>query len=65
MEHTRIVIYAKDVQRITGKSESYSRRIIRRIRRAFGKEKHQMITLGEFCSFMKCDADEIITYLKN
>jgi hypothetical protein len=36
----RLCIYPKDVQRITGKSESFGRLLLQRIKNANGKEKH-------------------------
>ncbi|MBI9065111.1 MAG: hypothetical protein JEZ14_24215 [Marinilabiliaceae bacterium] len=40
----RICIYPKDVQRITGKSEKSGRRLLKKIRKQLGKEKHRFIT---------------------
>lgn len=63
MELSRIIIYTKDIERITGKSNRYSRRILKRIMAAYGKKKHQMITLGEFCEYMNFKIEEIAGYL--
>lgn len=51
----RIVIYPKDVQVITGKSERYGRDIIKKIKDKHNKPKHQLVTVDEFCSFMGLD----------
>ena len=51
----RIVIYPKDVQVITGKSERYGRDIIKKIKDQHNKPKHQLVTVDEFCSFMGLD----------
>lgn len=48
----RICIYPKDVQVITGKSERYGRDIIKKIKEDLNKEKHQLVTIDEFCEFM-------------
>jgi len=47
----RVVIYPKDVQRITGKSEKYSRRLLVQIKAVHGKESHQLVSIVEFCQF--------------
>jgi hypothetical protein len=59
----RTVIYPKDVQRITGKSERTGRRILERIREVHGKEKHQLITVKEFSSYIGIDAETIQPYI--
>lgn len=46
---TRIVIYPKDVEIITGRSHRTACRILRDIRLAMGKSKHQLISIDEFC----------------
>jgi hypothetical protein len=59
----RTVIYPKDVQRITGKSERTGRRILERIREVHGKEKHQLITVSEFSSYIGIDTETVQEYL--
>jgi hypothetical protein len=51
----RIAVYPKDVMRITGKSERYSREILKKIKTDLNKEKHQLITIHEFCRYMAID----------
>jgi hypothetical protein len=55
----RIAVYPKDVMRITGKSERYSREILKKIKRDLNKEKHQLITIQEFCKYMNVSIDEV------
>jgi len=50
-ETTRLCVYPKDVQRITGKSERWSRTLLLKIRESLNKEEHQFITIEEFCSY--------------
>ena len=45
----RIVIYAKDVENITGRKERTARKILQSIREKLGKEKWEFITIREFC----------------
>lgn len=49
---TRICIYPKDIQLITGKSERYSRELIYKIKFALKKDEHQLLTVQEFCTYM-------------
>ncbi len=49
---TRICIYPKDVQLITGKSERYSRDLILKIKTSLNKPEHQFLTVHEFCTYM-------------
>lgn len=47
----RVVIYAKDIQIITGRSQRYSNSLLIKIRNHFQKEAHQYVTLDEFSEF--------------
>jgi hypothetical protein len=55
----RIVLHTKDVMIITGKSERYSRELIRKMKEHFLKEKHQYITINEFSDYLGLDNDEV------
>jgi len=59
----RCVIYAKDIQLITGRSVRYSHEVIRKIRRMTDKEKGQYITVSEFSEFSGIPKDELGAYL--
>ena len=50
-ETVRLCIYPKDVQRITGKSERYSRILLQKIKGKYEKEVHQFVTVEEFCFY--------------
>ena len=47
----RLVIYAKDVMIITGKSERTARHLLQRIRERNGKKQGNYVSLVEFCEF--------------
>ena len=51
MQNRRVIIYPKDVMRITGKSERYGRKILKKIRERNCKEEHQYVTLEEFAKY--------------
>ena len=56
-------IYPKDVQRITGKSESYGRLLLKKIKSHFGKQDHQFITIEEFCQYSGLKKDQVIHFI--
>ncbi|MDX2361560.1 MAG: hypothetical protein QNK23_12190 [Crocinitomicaceae bacterium] len=55
----RVVIYPKDIMIITGKSERYSRYLIKRIKKHLNKQDHQIVSINEFCSYMGLKIDEV------
>jgi hypothetical protein len=55
----RICIYPKDVQIITGKSERYGRDIIKKIKEDLNKQKHQLVTVDEFCEFIGIEMEKV------
>lgn len=63
MQQTRLCIYPKDVQRITGKSERYGRMLLNKIKAYFEKEEHQFVTVEEFCIYTGIKKDEVILFL--
>lgn len=44
---------------ITGKSESYSRDLLKKIKVHLNKEEHQYISVQEFCTYMGLNIEEI------
>lgn len=62
-ETTRLCVYPKDVQRITGKSERYGRMLLLKIRESFKKEEHQFISIEEFCAYTGLKIDHVQPFL--
>jgi hypothetical protein len=60
----RIVIYPKDIMLITGKSERYSRTIMKRMKLHFKKEEHQCISISELCVYLGLDEKIISGIIK-
>lgn len=60
MKNTRRCIYTKDVQTITGRSASASRRLLQRIRKRYWKRPHQFVSLQEFCDYTGLPEEEVI-----
>ena len=58
-ETTRLCIYPKDVQRITGKSERYGRTLLLKIRENLNKQDHQFISIEEFCLYTGLKVDQV------
>ena len=61
---SRICIYPKDVQVVTGKSERYGRTIIKAIKEGLNKEAHQLVTIDEFCDFMGFETSKVQGLIK-
>ena len=61
---SRICIYPKDVQVVTGKSERYCRTIIKAIKERLNKEAHQLVTIDEFCDFMGFEISKVQGLIK-
>ena len=62
-QQTRLCIYPKDVQRITGKSERYGRMLLQKIRHYFSKEDHQFVTVEDFCTYTGVKKEDVISFL--
>lgn len=60
----RICIYTSDVMLITGKSERQARNIINDIKAYFRKEKHQFITIKEYCEYSGLKEEDVLGYIK-
>ncbi len=60
----RICIYPKDIQIITGKSERYGRSIIKLIKEHLNKEKHQLVTIDEFCEYIGLEVSDVEGFIK-
>lgn len=65
MRINRLIIYLKDVQRITGKSARYSRQLLDRIRERKSKTKQQFVSINEFAEFTGLSMKEVASYLLN
>jgi len=64
MKQARVVIYPKDIQLITGKSERYGRMLLSKIRKVNRKQEHQFITVHEFASFTGIPEETVKAYLR-
>lgn len=55
----RLCIYPEDIIWITGKSESYARDVLRDIRLLHRKERHQLVTIAEACTYLGLSYQEV------
>ena len=59
IETVRLCVYPKDVQRITGKSERYSRMLLQKIKDTLRKQEHQFISVEEFCNYTGLKMEQV------
>ncbi|KAA2240983.1 hypothetical protein F0L74_29590 [Chitinophaga agrisoli] len=59
----RIVIYARDIENITGRKGRTARLLLQRIRKTYGKKPGQLVTITEFCQFAGLKEEEITRFL--
>jgi hypothetical protein len=59
----RIVIYAKDIERITGRRPRTCYTILQKIRTFYNKNKNDFVTAKEFCTFLNIDEELIKDFL--
>ncbi|RYG11202.1 MAG: hypothetical protein EOO07_20960 [Chitinophagaceae bacterium] len=60
----KVCIYPKDIEVVTGKSERKCRYMLNDMKVFYKKEKHQVITLEEFCSYMGLEIEVVRRILK-
>lgn len=58
MKTKRIVLQTEDVVKIFGLDKQKARAKIRVVKDAFGKEKHQKLTISEFCDYYGLPIEE-------
>jgi hypothetical protein len=63
MTPKRACIYPKDIQRITGRSERYGRKLLNDIRNYFGKKSYQFVTIKEFVEYSGIEEEIVNKYL--
>jgi hypothetical protein len=60
----RLCIYPKDIQIITGRSDRYGRSLIKKIKKHFKKEQHQVVTIEEFCQYLGLQHEDVARQLR-
>ena len=59
----RVCVYPKDVQRITGRSEKYARRLLNTIRQNLNKQSYQFVTIEEFAQHVGIDTETVKQFI--
>ena len=59
----RVVVFPRDVENITGKKGRTARRYLQKMRKAYGKNERQFITVKEFSSFSGIEEDVIHRFM--
>ena len=62
-ETSRLVIYPKDVQRITGKSERWGRMLLQKLMQKFNKKDHELVSVEEFCEYTGLKIDKVLPFM--
>jgi hypothetical protein len=65
MNQKRACIYPKDIQRITGRSERYGRKLLNDIKCFLDKEPYQFITINEFSEYSGIQVDIVNKYIRD
>ncbi|MFD0932775.1 hypothetical protein ACFQ0R_09240 [Psychroflexus salinarum] len=63
MKIVRACIFPKDVHCLTGRSERYGRKLLQDIKKHFGKQPHQFVTVEEFAEYSGIKEEIITNYL--
>jgi len=63
MNTKRACIYPKDIQRITGRSERYGRKLLNDIKEYLDKKPHQFVTINEFSEYSGIEINIINLYI--
>ncbi|OOG69928.1 hypothetical protein B0E43_19655 [Algoriphagus sp. A40] len=63
MLNNRIIIYAQDIMIFTGRSKSYAYKILKEVKTAVGKSKHNLVTIQEFADFHNIPVKELLDTL--
>ena len=61
---TRVAIYCKDIELLTGRRERYARKILRDMRRHYGKTKGQLISVSEVAAYLGLPLQDVIGVLQ-
>lgn len=60
----RIVVYAKDIENITGRRPGAARKLLRNIKKAFQKLPDQFVTIPEFSAYTGIDEEIVKEFME-
>ena len=55
----KVFLCVKDIENITNRKSAAARRLLSRIRKKFGKEGYELVTVREFCLYTGADEETI------
>ena len=55
----KLILCVKDIEDLTGRKSAAARRLLYRIRKKFGKESYEYVTVREFSLYTGIDEEEI------
>ena len=61
---SRVVIYPKDIQVLTGKSYRHALYLQKDVRHYFAKKKHQLLTIYEFAEYTGISLEAIGAHIR-
>lgn len=59
----RIIIYPKDIEAMYDRSARFARHLLQTIREKYGKEKHQPVTIKEFCEYTAMSEETVHDFI--
>ena len=59
----RIIIYSKDIQLLTGKTDRAARTMLKKIKSENGKGKNQVVTVKELCEYLGLSEEIVLLVL--
>lgn len=59
----RLVIYARDIENVTGRKRRTAQVIMQKIRAFFNKSEKDFATVSEFCRFMNIEEELVRDFL--
>ncbi len=60
----RKIVYANDIAMMSGKSMQSAQRLMREMRKYYGKKARQFITIREFCHYTGIHPEEVKEYFE-
>ncbi len=58
-----LILYTKNIQTVFNCSHSTATRKMNLLRDVYGKKKHQVVTIGEFCKYFDLPLKEVTSRL--
>jgi hypothetical protein len=60
----RVIIYTRDIENIMGRHKRTAFRVMQKIRKQNNKRNGDVVTIKEFCTYMKMDEQMVRPFLE-